>query len=109
MRHLIERAIDAFGRIPAGWALAAVFLFPALETGVVLGFILPGETAVVLGGVLAATGRVPLWAAAAAGVAGAIGGDCAGYVLGRRYGETAIRRRLGKKWDRAHAWLSKNG
>jgi membrane protein DedA with SNARE-associated domain len=59
--------------------------------------------------VLASTGRVPLWAAAAASVAGAIAGDCAGYVVGRRYGEKAIRRRLGKKWNRAHSWLSKNG
>ena len=109
MRSLIERAIDVFARIPAGWALAAIFLFPALETGLVLGFILPGETAVVLGGVLASTGRVPLWAAAAAGVAGAVAGDCAGYVIGRRYGEKAIRQRLGKKWNRAHSWLSKNG
>ncbi|MDQ6892117.1 MAG: DedA family protein [Acidobacteriota bacterium] len=109
MSSLIERAIEVFSRIPAGWALAAVFLFPALETGLVLGFIVPGETAVVLGGVLASTGRVPLWAAAAASVAGAIAGDCAGYVIGRRYGEKAIRRRLGKKWNRAHSWLSKNG
>jgi len=109
MGHLVERAVELFSRIPAGWALAAVFLFPALETGLVLGFILPGETAVILGGVLASTGRVPLWAVAAAGVAGAIVGDCAGYLLGRRYGEEAIRKRLGAKWDRAHAWLSRNG
>ncbi|HEY6050504.1 MAG TPA: DedA family protein [Thermoanaerobaculia bacterium] len=109
MGHLFERAVALLSRIPAGWAIAAVFLFPALETGLVLGFILPGETAVVLGGVLASTGRVPLWAAAAASVAGAIAGDCMGYVLGRRYGEKAIRHRLGKKWNRAHSWLSKNG
>lgn len=106
---MIERAVELFTGIPAGWALAAVFLLPALETGLVLGVIVPGETAVVLGGVLASTGRVPLWAAMVASVAGAIAGDCAGYLLGRRYGEKAIRRRLGKKWDRAHRWLSKNG
>ena len=109
MGHLVERAVELFSRIPAGWALAAVFLFPALETGLVIGVILPGETAVILGGVLASTGRVPLWAVAAASVAGAIAGDCGGYVLGRRYGEEAIRKRLGTKWDRAHSWLSKNG
>jgi len=109
MRHLFERALEVFGRIPASWALAAVFLLPALETGLVLGVIIPGETVVILGGVLASTGRVPLWAVAAASVAGAIAGDCAGYFLGRRYGEDAMRSRLGKKWNRAHAWLSRNG
>jgi undecaprenyl-diphosphatase len=105
----VERAVELFWGIPAGWALAVVFLFPALETGLVVGVILPGETAVILGGVLASTGRVPVWAVAAAGVAGAIAGDFAGYLLGRRYGEEAIRKRLGAKWDRAHAWLSRNG
>src|SRR5512132_3628826 len=109
MRDLIERVILLFEQIPAGWALAAVFLVPALETGLILGMLLPGETAVILGGVLAATGHVPLWAAAAASVAGAIAGDCAGYILGRRYGEEAIRVRLGDKWPRAHSWLEKNG
>jgi undecaprenyl-diphosphatase len=109
MRHLFERALELFGRFPAGWALAAVFFLPALETGLVLGVIIPGETVVILGGVLASTGRVPLWAVAAASVAGAICGDFAGYFLGRRYGEEAMRARLGKKWKRAHSWLSKNG
>ena len=109
MSTLVERALAFLSRIPAGWALGAVFLLPALETGLVLGVIVPGETAVVLGGVLASTGRVPFWAVAAASVAGAIAGDCAGYLLGRRYGEEAIRKRLGKKWNRAHSWLAKNG
>src|SRR4051794_9398841 len=109
MRHLIERVVQLFTGIPEGWALAAVFLLSALEAGLVLGVIIPGETVVILGGVLASTGRVPLWAVAAASAAGAIVGDCAGYFLGRRYGEDAMRARLGNKWKRAHSWLSKNG
>jgi membrane-associated protein len=109
MRQLVEHLVSLFSRIPAGWALAAVFLLPALETGLVLGVIVPGETVVVLGGVLASTGRLPLWSVVLASVAGAIVGDLVGYRLGRRYGEEAIRKRLGKKWNRAHSWLSRNG
>jgi hypothetical protein len=43
--------------------LVAVFALPALEASTLLGSVVPGELAVVLGGVLAHQGRVPLWAA----------------------------------------------
>ncbi len=93
--------------IPAGWVVAAVFLMSALETAVVVGIFLPGEITIVLGGVAAAHGRVPLVAVLAAAVAGPIAGDVAGYILGRRYGESIVRRKLGKRrWQRAHAALS---
>jgi membrane-associated protein len=37
-----------------GWlALAVIFAIPALESSVFLGFVFPGEIAVLLGGVLA--------------------------------------------------------
>ncbi|MEP6768768.1 MAG: VTT domain-containing protein [Acidobacteriota bacterium] len=93
--------------IPAGWVVAAVFLMSALETAVVIGIFLPGEITIALGGVAAAHGRVPLAAVLAAAVAGPISGDIAGYILGRRYGESIVRRKLGKRrWQRAHAALS---
>jgi hypothetical protein len=36
-------------------------------------------------------------------------GDTVGYALGRRYGEEVVRRKLHKRWTRAHGWLSKRG
>src|SRR5207248_7634029 len=46
-----------------GWvALAIVFLLPALEASAFLGFLFPGEIAVIIGGVLAFEGRIPLGA-----------------------------------------------
>ena len=44
------------------------------------------ELALLLGGVLASQGRVPLAAALAVGTAGALAGDSAGYWIGRRWG-----------------------
>jgi len=45
-----------------GWlVLTLVFAFPALEASAFVGFIFPGEIAVILGGVVASQGRVPLW------------------------------------------------
>jgi membrane protein DedA with SNARE-associated domain len=72
-------------------ALAIVFLVPALEASAFLGFLFPGEIAVLLGGVLASQGRVPLVSVIVAAVAGAIIGDSIGYFVGRRWGHQLLR------------------
>jgi membrane-associated protein len=73
-------------------ALVAVFTVPALEASTLLGIVVPGELALVLGGVLAHQGRVPLWATVAAGAAGAVTGDSVGYAIGRTVGERLLGR-----------------
>jgi undecaprenyl-diphosphatase len=99
-----------------GWAaLAIVFLLPALEASAFVGFVFPGEIAVLLGGVLAASGRVALPAAAAAAVLGAVIGDSAGYLIGKRWGRAMlhgtlgrlpiIKRHLAKHLDAAEAYV----
>src|SRR5207244_1823004 len=65
-----------------GWvALGIVFLLPALESSAFLGFLFPGEIAVLLGGVLTFEGRISLGAAIAAAVLGAFVGDTTGYFI----------------------------
>jgi membrane protein DedA with SNARE-associated domain len=82
----------------SGWAaLACLFVLPALEAPAFLGLVLPGELALVLGGVLASQDRVPLAAALAAGTAGALAGDSAGYWIGRRLGPRLLATRLGRR------------
>ena len=56
------------------------------ETGAFLGFVAPGELAVVLGGVAAGHGAVGLPALIAVVWACALGGDVVSYTLGRRLG-----------------------
>jgi undecaprenyl-diphosphatase len=75
-----------------GWvAIAVVFLFPALESSAFLGFVFPGEIAVLLGGVLASKGNIPLPAVIVAAIAGAVIGDMVGYFVGRRWGHQILR------------------
>lgn len=105
--RVMNRLVAAFLAIPAPWVAAIVFVMPALETGLMLGALLPGEVVVILGGVIAGRGGVSLAAVIAAGIAGPIAGDVTGYLVGRRYGEAFVRRRLGRRWGRAHRWLSK--
>ncbi len=62
------------------------------EASVFAGFVLPGETAVVLGGVLASFHHVSLVRMLVLVVACAIAGDSVGYDLGRRFGPALVRR-----------------
>ena len=100
----------------SGWlALLIVFAVPALESSVFLGFIFPGETALILGGVLASYGRVSLWEVLVAGISGAIIGDSVGYLVGREYGHRMLRawpfRRILKpqRIERAQDYLARRG
>jgi len=93
MGQLIEALLSS-----SGWAaLALLFMLPALEAPAFLGLVLPGELALLLGGVLAHQDRIPLGAALAVGVAGALAGDSAGYWIGRRWGPRLLTSRLGRR------------
>ena len=64
------------------------------EAALFVGFVLPGETAVILGGVLAHQHRVSLTAIAVIAVVGAIAGDSVGYEVGRYFGPWILASRL---------------
>ena len=76
---------------PAEYALIALLVFA--EAAVFIGFVLPGETAVILGGVLAASGRLSLTVVLAVVVAAAIVGDSVGYGVGQRFGPWVLASR----------------
>jgi membrane-associated protein len=88
----VDGALEEASRTLGGWAYPAVAGFAFLETGAFVGLLVPGETAVVVGGVVAERGGVELvpliglvWLAAA-------GGDLVSFLLGRRLGRPFLRR-----------------
>lgn len=100
--------------LPVWVALLVVFAVPALESSAFVGFVFPGEIALILGGVLAYEGRVSLAAVLAAGIAGAVVGDSVGYLIGRRYGRAMLEGTLGRfinhrHFDRAEHYLAERG
>ncbi|MBO0810631.1 MAG: DedA family protein, partial [Microlunatus sp.] len=100
--------------LPPWIALLVVFLLPALESSAFVGFVFPGETALIIGGVLAFNGVVPLWAVLVAGILGAIVGDAVGYSIGRRWGRRLVDGTLGrfinkKHFDRGERYLAERG
>jgi undecaprenyl-diphosphatase len=78
--------------LAAPWGYLVVFLATFLENSVGAGFIVPGETLVIVGGFYARTGELQLWLVALVAVVGAILGDNLGYWLGRRYGRGFFER-----------------
>lgn len=102
------------GSVPHWVVYAVVFALPFLEAAVLLGFVLPGETAVIFGGVLAGEGRLSLVLVLALAIAGAILGDSVGYAVGHHFGRRMQVSRLGRvvgdaRWDRSAEFLQRRG
>jgi undecaprenyl-diphosphatase len=69
---------------PYTYALVGVMAF--LETGAFVGLLAPGETVVIVGGVVAGQGQIDLFALLVLTWVCAFAGDLTGYLLGRRLG-----------------------
>ena len=83
------------------------------EDALFVGFVLPGETAAVLGGVAANRGHATLPAMLAVVVGAAIIGDTVGYEIGRHLGPRILRSRVlknrGERLDAAREQLARRG
>lgn len=106
--------VDAIVALPPWLVLALVFALPALEASVFVGLVVPGEIAVLVGGVVAHGGGLPLWTVIIAAVAGAVVGDQVGFVVGRRYGQGLLGRlparvRRSGEVDRALSLVRRRG
>ena len=98
----------------SGWpAYLVVAALVFGETAVFLGFVLPGEAAVVLGGVLASRGHVSLVLLVLVVVIAAVLGPLVGYEIGRRMGDrlfaTRVLRRIPGGVARARSTLQARG
>jgi membrane-associated protein len=83
LSSLVSSLTQLSGWVAYGIIAALVFG----ETAIFLGFVLPGEAAVVLGGVLASRGHVSLPLLIVVVVVTAVAGPLVGYEIGRRMGD----------------------
>jgi len=82
VEHLIEQTGEALGK----WTYLAVGLLAFLETGAFIGLVAPGETTVIVGGLVAGQGQISLLLLIAIVWTCAVLGDLTSYALGRRLG-----------------------
>ncbi len=82
----LEGALEDLTETLGTWTYGLVAALAFLETGAFVGLVAPGETAVVLGGVVAAGGEVELAVLLPLVWLSAAGGDLVSFLLGRRLG-----------------------
>ncbi|MDQ0662442.1 membrane-associated protein [Arthrobacter ulcerisalmonis] len=85
--------IDGLLNVSPLVAYIAVFCLVFAEDALFVGFVIPGETAAVLGGVVASRGEVQLATMMALVVAAAIIGDSVGYEVGKHLGTRIMKTR----------------
>lgn len=102
-----ESLIETFGTLGL---LAIIFA----ESGLLVGFFLPGDSLLFTAGLLASKGTLNLAVVALGCAAAAIAGDQVGYVIGRRAGPAVFRRPDSRFFhkrnaDRAKVYFELNG
>lgn len=101
LKHLLTTIYNVRGLIEwGGTVLVCVIVF--VETGLFVGFFLPGDSLLVTAGVFAGAGSLRLsWLLACVTLC-AIAGDQLGYWIGRRAGQALYRREDSRFFKRKH-------
>src|SRR4051794_19593160 len=86
----LEGALTDLSDTLGAWTYALVAALAFLETGAFVGLVAPGETAIVLGGVVAAEGDVNLGAMLVLAWLAAFSGDLVSFLLGKRLGRRFV-------------------
>ena len=111
LKTSIEKLSSALGE----WTYLVVGLMAFLETGAFVGLVAPGESFMLLGGVVAGQGDVSLIALIAIGWTCAVLGDVASFTAGRRLGRDFLERHgpkfsiTGERLERVDGFFEDHG
>ena len=113
LKQLFHQLTDVETLVRVG-GLTAMTLIVFAETGLMVGFFLPGDSLLVTAGVFAAQGKLNLWLLMGVLVVAAIVGDTVGYWIGNKAGPALFRRPKSllfnpKHLRRAHDFYEKYG
>ena len=113
LKNLFHKLTDVESLIRVG-GLTAMTAIIFAETGLMIGFFLPGDSLLVTAGVFAATGQLNIWAVNGLLIVAAIVGDTVGYWFGRRVGPALFKRPKSLLFNpdhlkRAHDFYEKHG
>ena len=88
---VVSYVLHEIQRLPGGLVYGLVGLLVFGEAALFIGFVLPGETSVIVAGVVASQGHVNIGVLCLLVVVAAVAGDSVGYAIGRRYGEQLLK------------------
>jgi membrane protein DedA with SNARE-associated domain/membrane-associated phospholipid phosphatase len=92
----LEDVMLDIGHALGPWTYLVVGVLAFLETGAFVGLIAPGETTVIVGGVVAGQGEISLYVLIGITWACAVAGDLASYTAGRKLGRAWLLRHGGR-------------
>lgn len=107
---LIDSLLDSFGI----YVYFALFFIIFAETGLAVGFFLPGDSLLVVAGLFAAAGKMNLFILMISLFVAAVVGDAVGYLTGKKMGETLFTKPKSRVFNpkhiqKAHAFYEKHG
>ncbi len=110
LEHLVERIGDAVG----SWLYVIAGGLCFAEAALLIGMVLPGETALLVAGVFCQRGVLDLRVMIPVAVICAIAGDSVGYEFGKKFGPGLRRSRLGlwvgeQRWAMVDGFLHRHG
>lgn len=113
---MFEHVLNSIGDAAGPWLYVIAGGLAFAEAALLVGMVLPGETALLVAGVFCnpVYGRLNLGVMIVVAVLSAIAGDSVGYELGKRFGPPLRRSRLGTwvgehRWAKVDAFLHRHG
>jgi len=94
---VVQNVVDAIRSVPPVLAYTIIALLVFGESAFFAGFVVPGETAVLLGGFLASQGHLDIVVLIGVVVISAILGDTIGYEVGKHLGPRVLQLRILRK------------
>ena len=106
--------IDTLLALLGNWVYLGLWFIIFAETGLAVGFFLPGDSLLVVSGLFAAAGKLNIWLVLISFFLGSVMGDSTGYWTGRLMGYALFNRENSKLFKpsrikRAHAFFEKYG
>ena len=109
-KYLIDWMLAFLG----GYVYLGLWFVIFAETGLAVGFFLPGDSLLVVSGLFAAAQKLNVWLVMLAFFLGSVIGDSSGYWTGRMMGKTLFNRESSRifkpsRVEKAHAFFEKYG
>ena len=101
LRDLVRGAYSLDSLIQWG-GYGVLFAIVFAETGLLVGFFLPGDSLLITAGLLAANGTLNIWWLNGLLIVAAVVGDSVGYAIGRRLGPRLFTRQKSLLFNPAH-------
>jgi membrane protein DedA with SNARE-associated domain len=111
---VFEHLVESVGNAVGAWLYVIAGALCFAEAAILVGMVLPGETALLVAGVFCAHHKLNLWVMIVVAVLCAVAGDSVGFEFGKKFGPPLRASRLGHcvgehRWAMVDGFLVRHG